>query len=150
MSDVGHCAERGGFRSIFSLLAAIVSLAIGASILAAVFAAGPIHALRCVVEGRDGWTVELPSDLLTPEDVKRAVQAQTTCVSVEVGYVDWGIVGEGQLAVPVNGPRTWVPLGGAIEIWVEGSAAQASEPCAPLGPSAAPPAGCPGGPQLAE
>ena len=121
----------------------------GLMVLAAVNGT-PLRALGCLVDGRDGWIVELPSDARTAQDVRQAVRAQTECVPVDVGYVNWNLVPEGSLAFPVDASRTWVPGGGAIKVWVEGSPEDATDACAPMGPRTAPPAGCPGGPQVAR
>lgn len=110
----------------------------------------PFHALRCAVSGRDGWIVELPPHPRTPDEVRQTVQAQTSCVPVEEGYVNWNLVEEGLLAVPVSSPRMAVESGGTIKVWVEGTAEQASDRCAPLGPRTAPPPGCRGGAQRAR
>jgi hypothetical protein len=121
------------------LVALVVVLGAGVAVIAAALGVRAVHGLRCLAEGRDGWTVELPEGIATLEQLRQEVEEQTHCVPVNVGYVDWGLVPDGRLAVPVTGPRTWAPFGGEIKVWVEGTAAQASDPCAPLGPRAAPP-----------
>ena len=129
----------------------LLVFAIGVGCLAALTAlavvnAVPLRAVGCFVDGRDGWFLELPSGARSVREVRRAVGAQTECVPVEVGYVDWNLVAEDSLAVPVDAPRTWVPRGGRIKVWVEGRPEDATDRCAPMGPRTAPPAGCPGGP----
>jgi hypothetical protein len=128
-------------------VALVVALGAGVAVIAAVLGVRAVHRLRCLAEGRDGWIIESPEGVATPEELRHEIEVQTDCVPVNVGYVDWGLVPEGRLAVPVSGPRTWVPRGGEIKVWVEGTAAQASDPCAPLGARAAPPPGFPGGAQ---
>lgn len=125
--------------------AAVITAVVG--IVAALFDVGPIHAAACAWQGRDGFIVELPAELRTPQEVRRVVRAQTRCVPVEVGYVSWGVVGEGLLARSAGPLRRWVPLGESIKIWVEGTPEQATDPCRPADPRHAPPSGCPDAPQ---
>ena len=53
-----------------------------------------------------------------------------SCVSVQVGYVDWNEVGEGELAIVPWG-RDWFSSGDSIVLWVEGNIAPATDPCRP-------------------
>lgn len=109
---------------------------------------GPVHYMRCVIEGGGGgWIIELPREAQDPADVQRFVREQTACVPVEIGYVNWGLVEDGRLAEPISDPRRWVRHGESVRIWVEGREKQASDPCAPARPRTAPPPGCPGGVQ---
>lgn len=124
-------------------LAAVVGVA--GSVVALMFDTGPLHAARCLVDGRDGWIVEYPRDAATADEV---IEVIPSCVSVHVGYVNWNKVDEGDLAVALP-PRDWFGYGDSIRLWVEGSSAEATDPCRPPGPSFAPPADCPGGPQRA-
>ncbi len=111
------------------------------------FDSGPIHAARCAWQARDGWFFEVPADAETAADVRSAIRKDTTCVAVEVGYVDWNDVPEGHLALFTAG-RDWASGGGTRtrKVWVEGSASQATDPCRPPSATLLPPAGCPGGP----
>jgi hypothetical protein len=105
-----------------------------------------LHAARCLVDGRDGWYVEYPRNATSADEIREVIPS---CVSVHIGYVDWNKVDEGELAiVPVR--KTWFSYEDSIRLWVEGTAAQATDPCRPLGLSTAPPVDCPGGPQRAE
>lgn len=129
----------------------MLAVGVGAAAFAVILVnSPPFHALQCAFSGRDGWIIELPADPQTADEVRKTVQSQTSCVPVKVGYVNWGIVKDGLLAVPVSAPRKAVPSGGTIKVWVEGTADQASDRCAPLGPQTAAPPGCPGGPQPAR
>jgi hypothetical protein len=135
-------------QRIWRLSAAALLFTVSVSIAAFVFLdAGPFHALSCLVDGRDGWLVEYPTSAVTADEIIETVRQETTCVPVNVGYVDWDRVPEGQLARPPKF-RDWFRLGAALQLWVEGSADQAIDPCRPLGPRMSPPSDCPGGPQL--
>jgi hypothetical protein len=83
----------------------------------------------------------VPADVRTADDVRRAIRPQTTCVRVEVGHVDWGLVREGRLALPVDN-RTWIAGGEAIKVWVEGDS---TDDCAPARAGTVRRADCPGG-----
>ncbi len=128
-----------------------MALAIGAAIGAALlvhlaFDAGPLHAASCYWEGgRDGWNIEYPPGLRTPADVEAIIRQETTCVAVEIFYVDYNEVPEGHL---ITEPccRDWFALGDSATFWVEGGPDQAVEKCKLLEPDLAPRVDCPGGP----
>jgi hypothetical protein len=132
--------SRRGWRVVVSVG---VAVAVAVSILALVFDGGPLHAARCLVEGRDGWYVEYPRDAVTADEISEAIPS---CLPVHIGYVDWNEVAEGELAFVPFG-KSWFDHNDSVTLWVEGRAAQATDPCRPLGPSIVPPAGCLDGPQ---
>jgi hypothetical protein len=132
-------------RRVWRIVALVAGAGVALSIVAFIFDAGPLHAARCLVDGRDGWNVEYPQDATTADETKEVIPS---CVSVHIGYVDWNEVEEGDLAI-VPSARDWFGYGDSITLWVEGTSAQATDPCRPPAPSVAPPADCPGGPQRA-
>lgn len=114
------------------------------------FDAGPLHAASCFWDGgRDGWFVEYQPGLRTPADVEAVIREETTCVSIELRYVDYDEVPEGHL---ITEPccRDWLKMGEPVVLWVEGSPDQAVEECKLLGPDRAPRVDCPGGPVRAR
>jgi len=119
---------------VWRLSAAALLITVLVSIATFVFLdAGPLHALSCLVAGRDGRLVEYPESAVTADEVIESVRQETTCVPVNVGYVDWDRVPEGQLARS-PGFRDSFRHGATVQLWVEGSADQAMNPCRPLGP----------------
>lgn len=123
----------------------VIGVTTAAVLLAGLIGIGPVRPVPCLWERLDGWIVEIPEDARTPGAVERAIGAQTRCVSVEVGVVNWNLVPEGQLAVRAPGPRVDINGDRVVQLWVEGGPDEATDPCRPLGPQTAPPAGCPGG-----
>lgn len=116
------------------------------------FNVGPVHALGCMVEAREGWTIEFDGRAETLSEMQEHVSAQTTCVRVtRAGWVNWDTVPEGHLIDAPTCCRDWVPGTGPnareLSFWEEGTADQATDPCRPPAPQHAPPAGCPGGAQ---
>ena len=129
---------------MWRLVALVGAVAVAGSIGADVmFGSGPWHAARCLMGGRDGWFVEYPTDAVTADQIRDVIPS---CVPVHIGYVDWNEVGEGELAIVPFG-RDWFAHDDSLALWVEGSAAQATDPCRPLGPSRGALPGCPGGVQ---
>lgn len=127
----------------------------GVVVLGLGFDIGPVHTLKCAVEAREGWVIEFDGRAQTLSEMKEHVRGQTTCVRVErAGWVNWNTVPEGHLVEAPTCCREWVSGTGAgaaeLSYWVEGTAGQAIDPCRPPAPRTAPPAGCPGGPQLAD
>lgn len=102
-----------------------------AAFVATAFEVGPLHRAYCLLDGRDGWVIELSGDLVTPENVRDVVDAQTSCASVHVRYVDWNEVEEGRLAEDLV-PRIWVRPGEIIYVLVEGTEGQASDIDCPI------------------
>ena len=131
-------------QRVWRFVGVVVATATVASVAAFVwFDAGPIHAATCYVGGLDGWYVEYPPDAVTADEIREVIPS---CVSVRVGYVNWNEVRDGELAIAPWG-RDWFSYDDSRMLWVEGSADEATDPCRPLGPQAAFPADCPGGPQ---
>lgn len=139
---MGLRTAAGWARRRTVLLVGAVGIAV---LLASLTGLGPVPPVQCLWERRDGWIVEIPQNAPTPQAVGRAVGAQTKCVTVEVGVVDWNRVPEGRLAVRPPGPKVSINGDGTIQLWVEGRPDEATDPCRPLGPRSLPPAGCPGG-----
>ncbi len=113
------------------------------------FDAGPLHAASCIVDGRNGWFVEYPPGLEIPADVEAVIRAETSCVPIELRYVDYDEVAEGHL---ITEPccRDWFTPGDSAIFWVEGSPDQAVEECRLLEPDRTPRVDCPGGPVRAK
>lgn len=121
------------------LVGLVVAGALAASLAADVlFKTGPIHALGCLLGARDGWFVEYPRDAVTADEVREVIPS---CVPVHVGYIDWDEVAEGDLAIKPFG-RDWFGRDDSLTLWVEGTAAQAADPCRPPPPLTAPTGDC--------
>ena len=127
-----------------------LTLVAGAAIIAmlvanAAFDAGPLHAASCLFGGRDGWNVEYPPGLETPAEVEALIREETTCVPIDLLYVNYNEVPEGQL---ITDPccRDWLRHDEPVILWVEGSPEQALERCRLEEPDMARRVDCPGGP----
>lgn len=132
----------------------VVAVVAGAVLVASVvadlgWAAGPAHAVRCAWGAREGWVVE-HGESQTLAELREVVGEQTTCVPIDVTYVNFDLEAEGNLAYQRLAPRGWYGRDDAIHVYVEGDASQATDPCRPAGPTAAVPAGCAGGAEPAE
>lgn len=102
-------------RAVVVLLTLGIMIVVGVGILGR----GPIHSAYCLLEGRDGWIVDLPANPESPEEIQVAVREQTRCVRVILVPVESDGTKDGTI-VAVEGapPRTWVPYGGAIRVFV--------------------------------
>lgn len=129
-------------RRLWGLVAVLAATGVTISVVAFGFDTGPLHAARCLLGAREGWHVDYPQNATTPDDIREVIPP---CVPVHVGYVNWNDVPEGELAIEVYG-RDRFGHDDSLTLWVEGSAADATDPCRPLGPSEAPPEDCHGGP----
>jgi hypothetical protein len=81
-------------------------------------AGDPVRLLKCGWQSRDGWTIEHPIDALTEADYREFTNRQTSCVDIEVVYVNTGLVDDGIVVAP-RGARSWFARGEAFTIRVE-------------------------------
>lgn len=96
-----------------------LALLLAVLLVAAVVISGqPVRWARCMVEARDGWTIEYPRASVTEREFRQSVREQTPCVGVTVRYVHTGDVSDGRVLRPVGG-REWVAAGGNVEVLIE-------------------------------
>lgn len=103
----------------------IIAVLLGTTLLVAlgvvVLSLHPEEALRCLLQGRNGWELELPSAPVTEDAYRTAIEAQTDCVSVDATYIDTGSANDGFVLEPTN-TKIWVGYGEPVYITVEGRA----------------------------
>lgn len=121
-------------------MAIIVVVWISAVIAVSIAAAQPLHSLRCLWEGRDGWIVEHPQSSVSEAVFRRVVADQTSCVDLTVRRVNTDAVADGFVVRPIGG-RSWVPGTGGIEVLVESAPGEKVIECGesirPVSPGAA-------------
>ena len=96
---------------------------------------GPIHAVGCLFDGRNGWLIEMPEGRRHLSEVRAVVRDATRgCVGVDVTYVYAGMEEDGYVITP--GPRVWSG-GDDVPVRVEAAAGPGVVACGePLDPSA--------------
>jgi hypothetical protein len=97
-------------------VAIIVVVGISA-VIAVSIAAVTLQSVRCLWEGRDGWTVEHPPSSVSEAEFRRVVADQTTCVDLTVRRVNTDAVADGFVVRPIGG-RSWVSRTGSLEVLV--------------------------------
>lgn len=106
-----------GKRVILALFVILIPLPL--VLLAALGGVGePFRALKCGWQSRDGWIIEHPVDALTDDGYREFTNQQTSCVEIEVVYVNTDLVDDGIVVSP-RGARSWFGQGETFTIRVE-------------------------------